>query len=140
LGGTLAGSSIIPVNTSTCVGCTPATFVWFDDFTDILNIPAADAGTTYRMKITKTGFTYGSQLAFNDDLAYGGSTVHPGIGWMDFAFVPPMNSDQTFVASWDWASSENDIDLNVWLPGLPKGVPDGQPSTFIVGPEGDAFG
>jgi len=140
LGGSLIGSSIIPTNTSTCVGCVPPTYVWFDDFTNILNVPAADGGTSYHMKITKTGYTSGAQAAFLDDLEYGAAWIYPGIGWADVAFVPPMNSDHTFVASWDWGFSENDIDLNVWLPGLPKGVPDGQPSPFIVGPEGDDFG
>jgi hypothetical protein len=133
LGGTSVGSSIIPTNIS-------SSYVWFNDFTDILNVPAADGGTPYHLKITKAGFTYGAQAAFLDDLEYGAAWVSAGHGWLDEAFVPPMNSDHTFVVSWDWGFSDNDLDLNVWLPNLPKPIPDGQPSPFIVGPEGDAFG
>ena len=74
--------------------------------------------------------------------------VYPGgYYWVGRAVVPPKSANFD-VRSAGIAGRANtamlpimwDLDMNVWLPGMPNPIDTGQPAPFIVGPEGDDYG
>jgi subtilisin family serine protease len=127
LGTALQGSGAVPSTTSA--------------YTEIINLPDT---YPYTFKVNASGFTNGSQLAFqhaSTNVVYGG--YWNGIG---IAAIPPKSANFDVVTGW-WVNqpyvnqpSLDDLDMDVWLPSVPNPLDSGQPSSFIVGMEGNAFG
>jgi subtilisin family serine protease len=127
LGTALQGSGSVPSATSA--------------YTEIINLPDT---YPYTFKVNMSGYTNGPQPAFQHAstyVVYGG--YWNGIG---IAAIPPKSANFDVVTGW-WENQRYvnqpslfDLDMNVWLPSVPNPLDSGQPSSFIVGMEGNAFG
>ena len=147
-GATLEGSAVISPSvytyTSNQVGFPPSVYTNFNSYSDVLNLPV---GSGYQAKINKSGYTNGTQPAYQHS-----GTDYIGSGqwdWFGRTGVPPKSASIETVLGWWWNGgfgyggdepSSSDLDLDIWLPKLPNPVDIGQPSQFIVGNEGNAFG
>ncbi len=143
-GTTLKGSAIItPYTWKDPNDADPArVYTSFNAGTDVVNLPV---GTGYTPKVSKTGYTVSPQPAFQQNpLA---NTISAG-SWTHAsrAAVPPKSGNFDVVTGWwiwgNWGFPDSpwDLDTNIWLPNTPNPLDAGQPSPFIIGPEGDAFG
>ena len=104
---------------------------------EVLNLPM---GATYVGKVNKTGFTNGSQPAFQHTSYNMNGSNHNYVYaslWTYFgaAYIPPRSSNIDVVAGWgdNISAVSGDLDLYVWLPDVPNLLDPGQPSEFAVG-------
>lgn len=104
----------------------------YSAYAEVINLPV---GSGYTAKTTHSS-TVGAQWTFWHT---GSHSVNPGYwSYMGRGSVP--NKDTNFAVVAGWLYEGNDLDLNVWLPATPNPLDPGQPASFIVGPEGNAFG
>jgi hypothetical protein len=143
-GTTQQGSAVITPNTYKAdpYSADPSRiYTWYQSWTDIINLPSGYGCT---VKLNKSGYTNGNQLAYQ----HSDCGVYPGdYWWVGRAVVPPKSANIDAALGWfRWASEYGyapdmwDLDMNVWLPGHPNPLDVGQPAPFIVGPEGNSYG
>ena len=125
-------------------------FTYYFADVDILDIPTKDKNGTpilqYKINVSRTNYTNGAQQIFRES---GATIPTPTPGTFNVYLngsVPPRSAGFDVVLGWNkWrqdgfeeALNANDLDLYLWLP--PAGADASQPSPFIVGYGGDAFG
>jgi subtilisin family serine protease len=148
-GSTLRGTATVnPVTYKNPSDVDPArVYTGYTAYTNILNLPA---GGGYQTKINKTGYTNGSQPAYQH-LPWG--TYNGYYGYAGIAAVPPKSSKFELAMGWlSWYRSDfpadythsiigsGDLDMNVQIPTLPNYLDTSQPQDFIVGLEGTDIG
>ena len=149
MGSTLQGSGVYYPHATKADPTEPdpsRIYQWYGAWSeiDIINLPVEEGCT---VKANKTGYTNGYQNAYQQSWC----AVTPGGDWWHGkASVPPKSTNFDVVTGWwemsgDWGGGTVqpdwwDLDTNVWLPNTPNPFDAGQPSTFIVGPEGNSYG
>jgi len=123
-------------------------FTYYQPYVDIINLPVKDAlgvDIPYSVRLNKVGYTVGDQQAFQHvaalpltagttSLYYNGSVPVKAA-----AFNVTLGWDVWQQGGFEEALGPWDLDLYLWLP-TPGAPTYGQPSQFIVGYDGDAFG
>jgi subtilisin family serine protease len=120
----------------------PRVYMYFQNYTDVLNLPV---GSGYHAEINKAGYTTGRQLAFRHAR---NSWIGAGyFTWFGRTGVPPKTANFETVLGWWWWGGlynnnpgKSNLDLDIWLPSAPNPLDPGQPAPFIVGAEGNSFG
>jgi len=145
-GSILRGTGVITPNLEKADSYDPdpnRIYTWPNSGTDIINLPA---GSGYAMKVSKAGYTYGIQPAFQHVSSSYSNEIYGG-GWSSFnrTAIPPLSSNIDVVLGWwkwcyDTCPDYWDLDLDVWLPSTPNPLDMGQPAKFIVGFQGNDFG
>ena len=157
-GTTLLGSSVIkPANMGSNAAFIGGilkqtdTFKFYTAYTTIINLPVPSNGYSfhdenngYVYKANKTGYTASPQPIFQHaQWWYSPATLYLN----DRAGIPPKSSNIDVVMGFtmNYAHSYDpdasfDLDLNVWLPGVPNPLDESQIAPFIVGLQGNSFG
>jgi subtilisin family serine protease len=120
------------------------------DWTTVINLPAPTDGTPFwwnnehTYKVSKSGYTSSPQEALqhnNSRRVYPATFVFPVP-----AALPPKSTNLEVVTGWNvntqyqYQNALNDLDLYVWLPGVPNPLDGNQPAPFIVGWLGNSYG
>ncbi len=129
-------------------------FKYYTAWTTVINLPAPTDGSPFwcwcnghTYKVSKSGYTSSPQEVFQ----------HNNMRWYseasfmlpEPAALPPKSTNLEVVMGWNenygnWdyniEEARPDLDLYVWLPGVPNPLDGSQPAPFIVGPEGISFG
>ena len=145
-GTTLRGTGVVtPTTAKYFWDFDPArVYTSYTAFTEILNLPN---GYGYDTKVSKPGYTSGAQRAYQHK-SWG--TYSGYYGFAGITAVPPLSSKFELTMGWlswfreDYATHSvngtGDLDMNVWIPGVPNNLDPSYNQPFIVGMEGKDYG